>query len=257
MDSDQIMDLLKETADEVIRPRFRALADDDIEDKARPGDLVTVADREAEVHLANLLQKAHPSAVVVGEEGVFLESATLQGLDTAEHAFIIDPIDGTGNFARGNERYGVMLAETKNGVTTRGWIWQPEFDRGYAVERGAGVRLNGEPLTRDKVGRLPLGATSKKKLVGFDGHRRLSPSVRTLFACAFDYPALLHGDIDFVLYHSMNPWDHLGGSLMLEEIGGVSRTLDGRPYSLQSRGKGLLVATDPEIWQIARDNWPV
>lgn len=255
MDTEGILDLMKQTADEIIRPRFRALAEGEILNKSRPGDLVTVADREAEVHLTKLLQDAHPDAVVVGEEGVFLNTSTLKGLHNADHAFIIDPIDGTGNFARGNDRYGVMLAETRGGVTTRGWIWHPEFDRGYTVERGGGVLLNGEPIVRDRVDRLPLGATSKKELVGFDADGRLSPSVRSQFACAFDYPSILHGTTDFILYHSLNPWDHLAGSLMVVEQGGVARTLDGLNYSLMNRSRGLLVAADTMTWMAAQNLW--
>lgn len=256
METDAIMDLLRRTADEVIRPRFRALADADIEEKARPGDLVTVADREAETFLTALLQERHPDAVVVGEEGVFLNTATLAGLHNADHAFIIDPIDGTGNFARGDERYGVMLAETRGGITTRGWIWQPEFDRGYAVERGNGVELNGSPIERPRHNRPPLGAAGRKKLVGFDADGQLSPAVRTQFACAFDYPSILHGDTDFVFYTSLNPWDHLAGSLMVVEQGGVSRTLDGMAYNLLNRSRGLLVANDTLSWMAAQQYWP-
>lgn len=256
MDTDQIMELLKQTADEVIRPRFRALADTDIENKSRPGDLVTIADREAEIHLAALLQQEFPDALIVGEEGVFLQTASLRGIHNADHAFIIDPIDGTSNFARGDDRYGVMLAETRGGVTTRGWIWHPEFEHGYAVERGAGVRLNGEPIVRPKIDRPPLGATSKKKFVGFDANGKMTPAIRSQFACAFDYPSILHGDSDFIAYQSLNPWDHLAGSLMVVEQGGVSRTVDGVAYTLLNRSRGLLVANDINTWMVAQQHWP-
>ena len=215
-----------------------------------------MADQLAEEHLSALLRDRFPGAVVVGEEGVFADPATLRTIHNADHAFIIDPIDGTSNFVHGRDEYGVMLAEVRMGVTTRGWIWQPETGRGYVAERGAGVRLNGEPIVRPKNDRPPLGATSKKSLLGYDANGRLSPAVRSQFACAFDYPSILHGHTDFILYQSVHPWDHLAGSLMVVEQGGVSRMLDGLSYSLLTRTKGLLVAGDTLSWMAAQHYWP-
>ena len=151
----------------------------------------------------------------------------------------------------------MILAELKGGVTTRGWIWQPETGRAYVAERGAGARVNGEPIVRDVDRRLPLGATSKKHLIGYTAEGRLSPVVRSNFACAFDYPAVLEGDIDFMTYTSIHPWDHLAGSLMLIETGGVSRTFDGISYTVLSRGRGLLIAGDTLSWMTAQQCWPV
>lgn len=256
MDTEGMLALLQETADAVITPRFRQLADSDIDEK-KPGDLVTVADREAEVYLTRLLKDAYPDAVVVGEEAAFADPGLLKGLDNADHSFVIDPIDGTRNFVHGDDAHGVILAELRAGVTTRGWIWQPQTLRGYAVERGAGVQLNGQPIVRERHDRPPLGASSKRRLLGYDADGQLSPVVRSRFACCFDYPAVLHGELDFMWYSSMHPWDHLAGSLMVVENGGVSRTMDGLQYTLRSRARGLLVAGDTLSWMVAQQNWPI
>lgn len=256
VESEQILELLKQTATEVITPRFRSLSEGDIDEKS-PGDYVTVADREAEAYLTRLLQQVYPSAVVVGEETAFADPQTLRRVPNAEHAFVIDPIDGTGNFVRGKDEHGVILAELRGGVTTRGWIWQPQTGRGYVVERGAGVRLNGQEIVRQRSDRLPLGASSKKKLLGFTADGRLSPVVPSYYAACFDYPALLAGEIDFMYYQSSFPWDHLAGGLMVTEQGGVCRTMDGVAYSILSPNQGLLVAGDPVSWMTAQLTWPV
>lgn len=256
MDTDGILELMQETAEEVITPRFRALEEGDITHKSGPYDLVTVADKEAEEYLTVRLQAAFPEAVVVGEEAVFDDPGRRKLLPNADHAFIIDPIDGTRNFVRGRDEHGVMVAETRGGVTTRGWIWQPQTERAYVVERGAGVRLNGEPIARARTDRPPLGASSQQAMLGFTADGQLSPVVMSHFACAFDYPAVLHGDIDFMYYTSMHPWDHLAGSLMVTENGGVSRTMDGLAYTLLSRSKGLLIANDALVWMAAQQYWP-
>lgn len=257
MDTDGILQVMKETAAEIITPRFRALSDGDVEQKAGPNDLVTVADKEAEEVIGRRLREAFPDALVVGEEAVFAQPALRDRLPNADHTFIIDPIDGTRNFVRGKDEYGVMIAETRGGVTTRGWIRQPQTGRAYVVERGAGVRMNGEPIARSHPDRLPLGASSKTKLQGFTADGHLSPVVRSHFACCFDYPAVLHGDIDFMFFISMHPWDHLAGSLMLTESGGVSRTLDGLAYTVLSHSRGLLVASDVLVWMTAQQYWPL
>jgi len=256
MDTDGILGLMQETAEQVINPRFRALEEGDISHKSGPWDLVTIADKEAEAYLTTRLQAAFPDAVVVGEESIFDEPEKRKLLPNADHAFIIDPIDGTRNFVRGHVQHGVMVSETRGGVTTRGWIWQPQTDRAYVVERGSGVRLNGEPIVRTRTERLPLGASSKEAMNGFTAGGNLSPVVWSQFACAFDYPAVLHGDIDFMYYTSLHPWDHLAGSLMVTENGGVSRTMDGLAYSLLSNSKGLLVGSDTLVWMTAQQNWP-
>lgn len=256
MDTDAILDLLRETAANVITPRFRALAESDIEAKDGKNDLVTVADREAEEYLAARLRDWYPNAVVVGEESIFLDPAKSKFLPNADHAFIIDPIDGTRNFVRGRIKHGVMLAETQGGVTTRGWIWQPQTGRAYVAERGGGVRLNGEPIVREVHDRLPLGGTSRENLLGFTAGGALSPVTESNFAACFDYPDLLHGNLDFMYYLTTHPWDHLAGSLMVTENGGVSRTMDGLAYTLLSRSRGLLVACDVSTWMTAQQHWP-
>lgn len=255
MDTDGILQLLQETAREIITPRFRALAEGQVLEK-KPGDLVTIADREAEQYLSDLLRKIYPDAVIVGEEATFADPTILKALPNADHAFVIDPIDGTRNFVRGREQHGVMLAELRGGVTTRGWIWQPQTQRGYCAERGAGVRLNGEAIERKVVDRKPLGASSKDRMVGFTADGQLSPVILSNFACAFDYPAVLHGDVDFMFWSSMHPWDHLAGALMVTENGGISRTVDGLAYSILSKPQCLVVAGDTLSWMAAQQLWP-
>lgn len=257
MDTAAVLELMKETAEEVITPRFKLLEEGQIETKSGKEDFVTIADREAEERITARLQAANPDAVVVGEEAVFANPKLRDLLPNADHAFIIDPIDGTRNFVRGKDEHGVIVAETRGGVTTRGWIWQPQTGHAYVAERGAGLRMNDEVVAPNRPDRLPLGASSKDSVQGYTADGKISPVVRTQFACCFDYPALLRGDIDFLYYTSLHPWDHLAGSLMVTENGGVSRTMDGLAYTVMSRSRGLLVANDVLVWMTAQQNWKI
>ena len=86
MDTAAILELIKETAEKVINPRFRALEQADVESKTSPDDLVTIADREAEVLLASELRRIYPDALVIGEEAVFANPGLRRELPSAEHA---------------------------------------------------------------------------------------------------------------------------------------------------------------------------
>ncbi len=255
MDTDGVLTLMVEVAEELVTPRFRALAAGEIDQKS-PGDYVTVADREAEQALTRRLLAAFPDAVVVGEETVYDDPDSLRVLATHPHVLVVDPVDGTGNFVRGNPDHAVIVAEVRDQVVTRGWIHQPAHGVSYVAERGAGVRRDGNLLPTPVAPRPPVGWAWKKALAGLESPLLGAPVGRTRFCCGVDYPLLLDGATGFVVYAPPNPWDHLAGTLMLREVGGVARTLDGAEYGPRSRGPGgggacLLVALDDDTWQTA------
>src|SRR5690625_5596984 len=101
MDTDEMLDLLKVTAAEIITPRFRGLSADQVMEK-QPGDLVTVADREAEGAISEVLRQHYPDALILGEEATATQAGLLTAIAGAEHAFTIDARDGTKN--RSEER---------------------------------------------------------------------------------------------------------------------------------------------------------
>lgn len=250
MQIDQVSGLLKEVADRFILPRFGALRSGDVHEKA-PGDLVTVADREAETELTRVLRLIDPGAMVVGEEGVFCDPRALEVLPTAAHAWVIDPVDGTRNFAKGSPDFAVMLAEVRFGETVRGWIWQPIHELLYVVEAGAGVTCNGVRLDDARQRRtVPLGAT----YLPVPGEESAAVKViRSWGSCGIDYPKLISGEVDFLSYRSMFPWDHLPGGLMVTELGGRIATDIGEDYHAGVIGRRLLAANTALLWEEARD----
>lgn len=251
MQTDQVSDLLTDVADRLILPRFGALTSIEIEEK-RPGDMVTVADREAELEIGRVLQGGTPGSLVVGEEGAFADPGSLEALATAAQAWVIDPVDGTRNFARGRADFAVILAEVRRGQTVRGWIWQPVHQRLYVAERGAGVTCNGVavPPPPPSPRSVPLGAT----YLPVPGEEYAEVKVvRSWGSCGIDYPKLITGEVDFLGYRSMFPWDHLAGGLMLTELGGRIATAAGVDYAPGVIGRRLLAAATPELWTAVRD----
>lgn len=253
VDTDEVMTLLREVAEEVINPRFRALAEGEIHEK-NPGDLVTVADREAEALITAALTAAYPDAVVLGEEAHSLEPALMQRYLAAEHAFTVDPVDGTKNFVHGSPDHAVMVAETVSGQTVRSWIWQPQHGLGYSAERGAGCYRNGTRLSAPgspaEQGGSPLrGRTSRRAWIG-RALPGLDPLSLTWVSCGIDYPKLVEGEADYITYGRPAPWDHVPGALLLAEVGATVGTFDGRPYRPRdNEASGLIAATSPAAYE--------
>ena len=251
METSAVTAAIREVAATEVVPRFRALADDEIIEK-RPGDVVTVADRSAERALTAIFQAADPDCLVVGEEAVYADDAPLRALPSAERAWVIDPIDGTRNFASGSPDFAVMVAEVRAGVTTRSWIWQPMYDRMYVAERGAGVYCNDVRVPVVPVAEPLVGALHR---AGRRIKDDLPPDitlVRQAGCAGVDYPAVAEGRRAFIGYRSLHPWDHLPGGLMITEQGGVQATIDGQPYGPGVVGRFLLAAANEQAWQVAR-----
>lgn len=199
MDPDAVLTLLQDVAAEVITPRFGRLGRDEVSSKRRPGDLVTVADREAEALITARLRAAHPGAVVVGEEAVSADPSLLRGWTSAPLAFTVDPVDGTRNFVKGSPDHAVMVAEVRRGEVVRSWTWQPQHRTAYVAERGAGAWRDGVRLTTAD------GVRSRRY---------------TGTCCGIDYPRIATGEAGWGVWFKTKPWDHAPGSLLVTEAGG-------------------------------------
>lgn len=239
--------LMQDVAEQVINPRFRALQDHQVSEK-NPGDLVTIADHESEELLTEALTGAYPDAVVLGEEAFAHDRSLLDRFNAAEHAFTVDPVDGTKNFVHGSPDHAVMIGEVRAGEVVRGWIWQPQHEAAYVAERGAGAFLNGQRLTfADLPEPGPPYRTARRAWVG-----RHLPGLGTLeltwACCGVDYPHLIAGDASALVYNHSKPWDHLAGSLLVQESGGWIGGNDGSAFAPQALGGGLVSAPDKETY---------
>jgi fructose-1,6-bisphosphatase/inositol monophosphatase family enzyme len=249
-----IRDLMRSVSDKVILPRFRNLADGEIIEKAAD-DLVTIADHEAEEFLEAGLAKLEPEWAIVGEEAAHADESILQRL--SGQCWIVDPIDGTHNFAHGNGPFGILIAQSDGGLCQSGWIYDCLTDRFCYAHRGSGAYLNGEPISAKPTGEdLPVAAISmifltedQQALV----NRNLEPYYRLVDIprCAAEqYPRLALGENDVSSFKRTFAWDHAAGDLWLNEAGGKSARLDGSAYRVDEQSKpGLIAASSPAIWE--------
>jgi fructose-1,6-bisphosphatase/inositol monophosphatase family enzyme len=250
--TDDVLILLQDVAEEIIKPRFRTLVAEEIAEK-NPGDLVTVADREAEVRITEALLRAYPDALVLGEEASADHPGLMARFQSAEHAFTVDPVDGTKNFVHGSPDHAVMVAELRGGEVVRSWIWQPQHEIAYVAERGSGAWKNGRRLVRPPLGDDLRGVTSRRTWVG-----RAVGALRALdltwVCCGVDYPKLVEGAADYALYRRAKPWDHAPGSLLLTEVGGFVGTFDGSPYRPHlDPPLGLIAAADRATYDLVHE----
>ena len=249
METDAVLTLLQDVADEVVNPRFRELSAAEIVEK-KPGDLVTVADREAESRITAALQQAYPGVLVLGEEASAADPSLVDRFRAAEHAFTVDPVDGTKNFVHGSPDHALMVAELRSGEVVRSWIWQPQHEKAYVAERGAGAWADGQRLSRPPLGPELRGVTARRSWIG-----RALGAMRALdltwVCCGVDYPQLVEGAADYALYRRAMPWDHAPGSLLLAEAGGFVGTFAGSPYRPQAQPPaGLISAADRATYDL-------
>lgn len=251
--SDAVAALMRRVAETVVMPRFRNLDADQVEEKA-PGDLVTVADREAEAALAEGLVPLIPGSRVVGEEGVAADPSLLDGLENGT-AWIVDPIDGTGNFAAGRSPFGLMVALCDAGEVTAGWLLDPVSGRLCHGRRGEGAWIDHNRVSaRESGAARPIAALATSFMTPQD-RSQLEARADGRFTlvdiprCAAEqYPRLVLRENDLSIFGRTHPWDHAPGALFVNEAGGRVARPDGSAYRVWDGRRGLLGASSPAMW---------
>jgi fructose-1,6-bisphosphatase/inositol monophosphatase family enzyme len=258
-DPEKIAALIRETAEAEILPRFRMLGEADIREK-RPGDFVTAADLAAERRMTAWLTAAAPGSMVLGEEAAAEDPGRLALLESEARVWVIDPVDGTGNFARGHSGFAVILAEVWKGEVCAGWIYDPLEDVMVTAERGAGAWSAGERL---KVAGAAapqdlVGAAYGRALSGIRAAKALESSgrigrVRNRGCSGLEYAELVLGRAHFSLHSRSLPWDHAAGMLITAEAGGLAAFLDGSRYDPRIADRAVLAAASDAVWRTVQE----
>lgn len=250
---DEIRDLMRFAAQRSMLPRFRQLAAHEVEMKGLD-DPVTIVDREVEAFLTEALTRLAPGVAVVGEEAAHADPAVLDHL--TGQCWIIDPLDGTANFAEGKEPFGIIVALADAGRAVAGWIYDPVKDRFCHARTGEGAFVNGEKITARTTGQeRPVTAVSRIFLTPEQSamvDAKLAPhyTLVDIPRCAAEqYPRLALGENDVSSFKRTYAWDHAAGILWLNEAGGKAARLDGSEYRVDEQDKpGLVGASSPAIW---------
>ncbi|TDC32064.1 inositol monophosphatase [Micromonospora sp. 15K316] len=257
---DDVGVLLRETADQVVLPLFQKLDDSDVAEKA-PGDIVTVADRRAEEMISNGLRRLRPGSVVVGEEAVAEDQGLLRHLRGSGDVWLVDPVDGTANFAAGRRPFALMVALLSEGRPAASWVFDPLADTLATCRSGEGTYVDGSPIRTDaasaELGRL-RGMAMTRFLPSANRDRvraggdRIGELLPGQHCAGREYLDILVGRQQFAVFWRTLPWDHAPGTLLVRCAGGVARRFDGAEYHPAGEGNGLLVAASDRIWEEVR-----
>ena len=244
--------LLREVSQKAILPHYQTLSAHQIEEKAAD-DYVTVADRLSEEMLAEGLEKIVPGLPVVGEEAAHADASVMDRL--SQPCWIVDPVDGTHNFAAGKPPFGILLAMAEGGEAHTGWIYDPLADRLCIAHRGKGAFINGEKIAAATSGETPPVAAISFLFARPETRdalkQHIAPHYRMVDIprCAAEqYPRLVLGENDVSIFERTLPWDHAAGVLFLNEAGGRAARPDGSPYRVDEDRKGLIGAASPQLW---------
>jgi len=257
IDVAKVSAVIEEIAAGEVLPRFRSLAEHEVQEKVA-GELVTVVDLAVEKALAARLKALLPGSLVVGEEAVHAEPALMAQLDGDAPVWIIDPIDGTRNFAHGRPAFAVMVGLVQAGESVGGWILEPVTGRFGIAERGGGAWMAGKRLkvaAPDSPARM-TGSLHASSYAPPEIARRVEQrrgrvgAVKSLRCAGAEYLRLAEGALHFSLFTRLMPWDHVPGTLLYGEAGGVALCFDGTPYkATRYRDRGLLMAPDQASWE--------
>jgi fructose-1,6-bisphosphatase/inositol monophosphatase family enzyme len=249
-----VLAVMHDAAARAVMPRYQSLESHQIDAKAAD-DVVTIADKEAELILAEGLARILPEAAIVGEEAAHADPALLDRLGDAL-CWIIDPIDGTNNYASGKPPFGIMVALSQGGETVAGWILDPLTGRLCHAHRGAGAFIGEQRIRARATGQQPPIAGISLMFVNPDQRAAMMRDIAPHYTlvdiprCAAEqYPRLVLGVNDLSIFERTLAWDHAAGVLFVNEAGGKVARPDGRPYRVdEAHLPGLIGAASPALW---------
>ena len=248
--------IIKRAAEQELLPRFadvnRTLKGD--------GSIVTVADQAIQDRLESELKQRWPAYGLLGEEMTETEQTACLARP-GEGLWIVDPLDGTSNFAAGIPFYSVSVALMIDGEVVLGVVYDPARDECFSAVKGGSACLNGQPIKGSTAPaslrrciatvdfkRLPTGLVLKLM------HSPPYSSQRSFGSVALDWCWTAAGRFHVYLHGRQKIWDYAAGQLILERMGGHSCGLDGSPvFSASGEPRSALAALDRDIFQQWRD----
>lgn len=214
-----------------------------------PRDLVTDADLASERAIREVIRGRFPDHGMLGEEAPTPEDLL------RPYCWIIDPLDGTTNYAHGIPCFAVSIAVACHGQLRAGVVLDPERRECFAAAVGRGATLNGEPMAVSRVQSLEecLAAISfpahlvddSPDLKAFLRAARRCQAIRRTGSAALNLAYVASGRLDAHWAHEIHPWDAAAGILLIREAGGVATGADGRPFDVAAAD--YLAASTPQL----------
>ena len=219
-----------------------------IEFKTNEANLVTDIDKASEKHIKEFIQKKYPAHSILAEEGGEIKK-------DSEYQWVIDPIDGTTNFAHGLPIFSISIGLQKNGMTVSGVVYDVMQNITYAAEKGGGSFADSQRIkvsNNDNIKHSVLvtgfpyniSDNPENALEKFTALTRASRGIRRLGSAALDFCYVAKGVFDGFWEVYLNPWDICAGKLIVEEAGGLVTGFLGEEINIYTR---RILATNGKI----------
>lgn len=249
---DKLKNILQTAAQEELVPRFAH-----VERKLKSdGSVVTEADTAMQLRLTEALHQHWPDIPLLGEE---MREGEQQDLLDNSHGglWVLDPLDGTSNFAAGIPYFCVSLALIRNGQVQLGIIYDPLRDECFSAELGYGALLNERmlqvpdtlPPIERSVGLVDFKRLEKPLAANLASHPPYA-SQRSFGSGALDWCMIATGRCHLYLHGGQKLWDYAAGQLILAEAGGYATTLEGEPVFQNSlRPRSVVAAASEKLFR--------
>jgi myo-inositol-1(or 4)-monophosphatase len=201
-----------------------------------PRDLVTDADYASEQAVRRVIAEHFPDHGILGEEAAVMDQLDLP------YCWVVDPLDGTINYAHGLPCYGVSVAVAHKGQLLAGVVFDPERNECFSATAGGGATLNGRPMavSRAETVEESLVAVSfpprlDDESLDLQAFMRVGPvcqAMRRTGSAALNLAYVACGRLDAHWAHEIHPWDAAAGVLLVREAGGAVSAADGQPFNL-------------------------
>ncbi|MFK0044398.1 inositol monophosphatase family protein [Streptomyces sp. NPDC090741] len=237
-DLSAVEEAIRKAAAVEIMPRFRQLADHEVDQKTGPHDLVTVADRKAEEHLTASLTHLLPGSAVVGEEAVHADPTVYGALRADAPVWIVDPVDGTRQFVAGDAAFCTLVALAHRGEILASWTFAPALEELATAVRGQGAYVNGErihsgspqPGAELRIAMAHPLYTSDEDKATLSRLDVPGVAARPCGSAGLEYLKVARGEMDGLAFTWPSAWDHAAGLLLVAEAGGAQSTVAGVPF---------------------------
>lgn len=252
-----LLETVKTVAQREIVPRYLKVA----HERKVDGSILTEADTAAQQALTEGLQALN-GCPVLGEEMTPQEQHALWAKHNQSGLWILDPVDGTSNFANGLPYFAVSVGFYQAGRPIMGTVYAPEANELFWAEAGKGAFLNGEPLpiksrTPDSLKHAMAGVDLKRLkpvLAAALAARQPYASQRNFGSSALDWCYVAAGRLDIYIHGGQKLWDYAAGALILEQAGGALCTLDHDDFwAADPWQRSVICASDPTIFLQWRD----
>ena len=247
INNNDIKNILFQVSKDIVIPKYQKLNPEEIKIKNN-GSKVTSVDIEVENVLMRDLKKLLPNSLFVGEELFSKNPKIIQSYNEKNFCWTVDPIDGTNNYIKGDEKFAIMIALTFKEQIIQSWIYKPLSEELSYAKLGGGAFVDDTKIINTKefnisnsIGSISLKHWDEKNKKKIIKTKKNFNNLHSYGCIGFEYVDIAKGFRNFAILSQLPPWDHIPGILLVKESGGYVKHFDENVYNPMRRDNNLVV----------------